>query len=377
MTSQWFLRRARMFRFWLVVPAFALSVACGDETKPGTDPARPTDAGRSGGADGGTRTGGTGGSSSGGTGGSVAGGTGGSTAGGTGGSGTGGSGTGGGSAGAGGGGETGGASGTAGSGGADAGGTETGDASTGGTGAAGAGGTGGAGTSTGGAGGSSTGGAGGAGTGGAGTGGRGGAGGSGTGGRVGTGGAGGAGTGGRGGMGGVGDGGAPEAPMAVVTEPEAAGLLVELNTGEIASGELAYGRGLRANVRTFGARMAREHAAANDELARLFRRIDVTPADSAKRRALAADHHAALQGLWQLSGAAFDLAYATSQVKAHTQALETLDGVLIPSARTAAFRTALVDWRVEVADHLADARSLLASLTPATTDAGADAASGN
>jgi putative membrane protein len=214
-----------------------------------------------------------------------------------------------------------------------------------------AGGTGGTGAPTG-----TTGGAGGAtGTGGAG-------------GATGTGGAGGAtGTGGTGATvdAGVADVSAAEAPVdavATLSDPIIAGVVVELNMGEVAAGQLAEMRASDDDVEDFAMMMVAEHSAANMRAMALAQRLNLAAADSSVRQMVRMKGEAVLAMLRPLSDAAFDRAYMASQVMMHMDALQLLESQLIPAAQAPDLRTELMMMRTAVVAHLAEARELHAAV---------------
>jgi putative membrane protein len=215
-----------------------------------------------------------------------------------------------------------------------------------------------------GSGGSNTGGTGGTGTGG-GTGGSVGSGGTGTGG-----GAGDAGTSsGDAGLDGGGDGGIR------LTDSEAAGVMMEANSGEVMIGNLATTKAMNAQVMAFAQQMVTEHTMANNRLMMLLQSdAGITAASSSTRQMLAMMAQMTLTQLSGLTGAAFDSAYISSQVTMHQQVLTLLDQVLIPSAQNAALKTELMSARATVMMHLTAAQTLAAMVGGADGGAGLDAA---
>jgi predicted outer membrane protein len=215
-----------------------------------------------------------------------------------------------------------------------------------------------------GSGGSDTGGSGGSGTGGSGTG---GSGGSGTGGSGGSG-TGGSGTGGSadaGAGGGSGDAAAADTggdAAATLSDAQVAGVVLELNSGEVTVGKLASTRADDDGVKSFAAKMVTEHGAAVTKLEMLFQTIAVMPTTSPERTMVAAAGMAAVTKLTPLDGSAFDKAYIDSQVEMHTTALTLLDTKLIPSASKTQLKTELTSMRADVAAHLMLAKQLQGSL---------------
>jgi putative membrane protein len=180
----------------------------------------------------------------------------------------------------------------------------------------------------------------------------------------------GGGFGGAGGSGGV-DGGAAvdgaagdaaDGGVTVLNNAEIAGVVVEINTGEISAGQLATTKAIYLDVRTFGARMVAEHSAAQARLATLLVDLAITPASSALRSQLASEAQATMQTLQTATGAAFDVAYMNSQVQMHSMALTLIDEQLIPSTTSEEMRSALTAFRATIADHLTRAQEILNTL---------------
>jgi putative membrane protein len=85
-------------------------------------------------------------------------------------------------------------------------------------------------------------------------------------------------------------------------------------TAEVELGTLATQRAARPAVRDFGAKMVKDHGAANAELATLARAKGVDVSTT-----LDAEHRAIRDRLMALQGADFDRAYMQEMVKDHTQ----------------------------------------------------------
>jgi putative membrane protein len=177
---------------------------------------------------------------------------------------------------------------------------------------------------------------------------------------------------------GAGDGaldGAQDGSTMPLSDPAAAvGVMLEANNGEIAAGAQALARAQASAVRDFAMMMISDHTDANQRLAMLAQNLGIMPVDSPQRRTLAMMAQAALDQLWQTSGAAFDMAYVQSQVVMHQQVLQLLDNVLIPGAQNMQLKTELMAARMTVAMHLAAAQALLARDGGAGADGASDAA---
>jgi putative membrane protein len=83
---------------------------------------------------------------------------------------------------------------------------------------------------------------------------------------------------------------------------------------EVKLGELAAANGTRADVKTFGQMMVKDHTAINDDMKALAAKKSVTLPDS-----LDAKHQAMVDKLTALTGSQFDDDYIAGMIKAHTK----------------------------------------------------------
>jgi putative membrane protein len=125
---------------------------------------------------------------------------------------------------------------------------------------------------------------------------------------------------------------------------------------EVELGRLATGKSSAGGVDRFGEHMVKDHSSANAKLASLARASKV---DLPKE--LDPAHEATRGELQALSGRAFDLRYAESQIKDHQKAVQLLTYV-IGSGQHAGVRQFAVDTLPVVMGHLEMARALHAEL---------------
>jgi putative membrane protein len=125
---------------------------------------------------------------------------------------------------------------------------------------------------------------------------------------------------------------------------------------EVELGRLAAEKSSTSGVDRFGDHMVKDHSSANSKLAGLARssRVELP-------KELDAAHEAARGELQRLSGRAFDLRYAESQIKDHQKAVQLLVYV-IGSGQHAGVRQFAVDTLPVVMGHLEMARVLHAEL---------------
>jgi len=139
--------------------------------------------------------------------------------------------------------------------------------------------------------------------------------------------------------------------------------LAQAGMAEVAAGKLAENKGVSAEVREYGAMMAKDHGAAHQKLEKLAITKGVTlPATAGD------ENLAAMKSLQSLEGVRFDQAYLTSQVKAHEEAVRLLKSVIAasPDADTKAFAEQLlptVEYHLRAAYHLAGQDDRTAALS--------------
>jgi len=133
-------------------------------------------------------------------------------------------------------------------------------------------------------------------------------------------------------------------------------LIADGGLAEVAFGQEAGGRASMPLVREFAQRMVADHGKGNQQVQMLAKaNAIVLPAE------LGSDHKVVLGQLQKLTGRAFDLRYAQSQVEDHQKALQLLeweiDGGQDPDLKTFAIATLPV-----IMDHLKAAQALLAKV---------------
>lgn len=151
--------------------------------------------------------------------------------------------------------------------------------------------------------------------------------------------------------------------QSTLSDSQIIGLLIAYDEGEIAEGDLAQRQGADPRVRNFGATMVSMHTASNARLVDLRMRLGLKPEVSALGAMLTADIETTRAMLAPLMGAAFDHAYAASQVRQHGRVLDVINTALVPAAMSPELRAALTnDAAVMMASHLEQARTLQTAL---------------
>lgn len=153
-----------------------------------------------------------------------------------------------------------------------------------------------------------------------------------------------------------------QAPAQDLSDAEVAHVAVTANTIDIEFAQVALARGLNPEVKGFATTMITDHSAVNKQAADLASRLGVTPADNAVSQLLLEGAKETLAATAQLQGSAFDRAYITREVAYHQAVLDALDGLLIPTTSNADLKSLLRAVRPAIAEHLAHAQQLSASL---------------
>jgi putative membrane protein len=116
------------------------------------------------------------------------------------------------------------------------------------------------------------------------------------------------------------------------TDPQIAHIAYTAGTVDIGYAEIALQRSKNKAVREFANEMVKDHKAVNDKALALVKKLGVTPEDNETSQTLAKQAADKRAELMQLSGAAFDRAYAENEVAYHSFVNNAVDKLLIPSA---------------------------------------------
>ncbi len=133
-------------------------------------------------------------------------------------------------------------------------------------------------------------------------------------------------------------------------------LIADGGLAEVTFAQEAIARGSLPAVREFAQRMVNDHTKANQQVQMLAKANSIIlPGE------LGSDHKVVFGQLQQLSGSAFDLRFARSQVEDHQKALQLLeweiDGGQDPDLRTFAISNLPI-----ILDHLKAAQAMLAKV---------------
>lgn len=154
------------------------------------------------------------------------------------------------------------------------------------------------------------------------------------------------------------------APIKVgkVNDATLSAMLLALNNTDISYARLVPSRGERDDVKRFAQRMMTDHTVVNGLIADLNIKLGIAAEDNTFSAALRDESAAKRDILRDLSGFAFDSAYATNEISYHRRFLESLDDIMLPRARNGELKTLLTGVRPAIAAHLAHAEQLWASV---------------
>ena len=155
---------------------------------------------------------------------------------------------------------------------------------------------------------------------------------------------------------------AHEPHTAAVTDPQIAAIVVAANTVDIEAGKLAQSKTKNEKVRQFAETMINDHTAVNKSAVELVTKLGVTPEESETSRALTASGEQTRARLGGLSGKEFDKEYIDNEVAYHKLVIDAVDKTLIPNAKNAELKAALVNVRPALVAHLQHAEQIQAEL---------------
>jgi putative membrane protein len=109
--------------------------------------------------------------------------------------------------------------------------------------------------------------------------------------------------------------------------------------------------------------MVSDHTAVNKSAVELVTKLGVTPEESETSRALTASGEQTRARLSGLSGKEFDREYIANEVAYHKLVIDAVDKTLIPNAKNAELKAALVNVRPALVAHLRHAEQIQAELS--------------
>jgi putative membrane protein len=150
------------------------------------------------------------------------------------------------------------------------------------------------------------------------------------------------------------------------TDPQIAHIAYTAGEIDINAAELALKRSKNKEVRAFANDMVRDHKAVNAQALALVKKLNVKPEDNDTSRALLKQADATKKQLSSLKGAAFDKAYAQSEVTYHQQVNDAVQNTLIPAATNSELKNLLSTGLRIFQGHQQHAEQLVRDLSSRT-----------
>jgi putative membrane protein len=138
------------------------------------------------------------------------------------------------------------------------------------------------------------------------------------------------------------------------------------NTADIETGRLAAERGQSAEVREFGAMLARDHQQVRQLGRDLAKKLGVTPTPP-KNDAGAKAHADAIASLRAKSGADFDRAFLQHEAAFHKSVINAVERTLLPAIRNEELRALVVKVAPAFQAHMLAAQNLEKKLAAAAS----------
>lgn len=146
---------------------------------------------------------------------------------------------------------------------------------------------------------------------------------------------------------------------ATIDEPTIVGIFDAANSWDIATGSLAAERATRADVKSYGAMLARDHEAVRQQGRDLAKKLGVTPTPVAKDFALLKNHQAALKKLGNLTGSEFDRAFLEHEVAFHKAVIDAVTNAFLPAIHNAELKAFVLKVAPAFNAHMLAAEKLL------------------
>ena len=125
------------------------------------------------------------------------------------------------------------------------------------------------------------------------------------------------------------------------TDPQIAHIANTAGLIDIEAANQALRKSQNKDVKAFAEVMVRDHEAVNKQALALLDKLKVKPEDNDTSKSLTDAASKKLEELSQLSGAAFDKAYAENEVAYHQTVNGALEKTLIPSAQNGELKSLL------------------------------------
>ncbi|NEX93011.1 DUF4142 domain-containing protein [Caulobacter sp. 17J65-9] len=152
------------------------------------------------------------------------------------------------------------------------------------------------------------------------------------------------------------------APAAKLNDAQIAHIVYTADTIDIDAANHALLVSANPKVRAFAQEMVRDHTAVNEKALALAKSLNMKPEDNPTSKKLMEHAQAKTKDMSQLSGMAFDQAYAANELAYHKAVNAALAQNLIPAAQNAELKALLLTGQKLFKEHEAHAATLVQSL---------------
>ena len=139
---------------------------------------------------------------------------------------------------------------------------------------------------------------------------------------------------------------------AAITDANIGAIVLAANQIDIDYGNIALAKSKNKNVRDFAKRMVTDHSAVQKSVIDLAAKLKLTPEENATSKSLKDNAVQITAKLNSLNGKAFDKFYIDNEVAYHKQVIDAVQTVLIPNAKNAELKSALVGAHALFLKHL-------------------------
>lgn len=146
------------------------------------------------------------------------------------------------------------------------------------------------------------------------------------------------------------------------TDPQIAHVAYTAGQIDIQAAEQALSKSQNKHVKAFAEEMVKDHEAVNKKALALLDKLSVKPEDNATSKSLSDAASKKLAELSNLSGTAFDKAYAENEVAYHQTVNGALEKTLIPSTQNAELKSLLQTGLKLFKEHEKHAEKLVSEL---------------
>jgi putative membrane protein len=148
-----------------------------------------------------------------------------------------------------------------------------------------------------------------------------------------------------------------ETPAPALDDATIVAIFDNANTADIETGKLAEKRGHSAEVRQFGAMLARDHEMVRQQGRDLAKKLGVTPTPPVGDKSLQ-EQAAVIQRLSALKGAEFDRAFLQREAQFHKDVIAAIKTTLLPAIKNPELKALVVKVAPAFEAHLQMAENL-------------------